>query len=171
MGRTTTMTVIRWSSAMSVGVAALDRDHQVLVGLIRRIADAREEDGDVGPLLAEVLAELVAYTMYHFDREEHVMAACGYPELGAHREEHDVLTREVEDLRRRFTEGDPNLGHDEMLVFLTGWLNHHILLQDKAYRAYAEGNPAATAAAEAYGEFNATAPGRRSASPDLAGTS
>jgi hemerythrin-like metal-binding protein len=171
MGRTTAMAVIRWSSAMSVGVAALDRDHQVLVDLIRRIADAREEDGAVGPLLAEVLAELVAYTMYHFDREEHVMAACGYPELEAHREEHYVLTREVADLQRRLGKGDPDLGRDELLAFLTGWLNHHILLQDKAYRAYAEGNPAATDAAEAYGEFDATAPDRRSASPDLAGTS
>ena len=164
------MAVISWSNAMSVGVEALDRDHQVLVDMIRRIAVAREEDGDVRPLIAEVLAELVAYTVYHFSREEHVMAACGYPELEAHRDEHKALTREVEDLQRRFGEADPDLGRDELLTFLTGWLNHHIMLQDKAYRAYAEDNPAGTAAAAAYGEFDTTTPDRRSPSPDLAET-
>jgi hemerythrin len=164
------MAVISWSNAMSVGVEALDRDHRVLVDLIRRIAVAREEDGDVRPLIAEVLAELVAYTVYHFNREEHVMAACGYPELEAHREEHNALTREVEDMQRRFGEADPDLGRNELLTFLTGWLNHHIMLQDKAYRAYAEDNPAGTAAAEAYGEFKSTALDRRSPSPDLAET-
>lgn len=164
------MAAISWSSAMSVGVAVLDRDHQVLIELIRRIDDAREEDGDVRPLLAEVLAELVAYTVYHFNREEHVMAACGYPELEAHRDEHDALTREVEDLQRRFGEADPDLGRDELLAFLTGWLNHHIMLQDKAYRVYAENNPAGTTAAAAYGEFDATAPDQRTPSPHLAET-
>ena len=160
------MAAIGWSSAMSVGVAALDRDHRVLIDMIRRIADAREEDGDVRPLLAEVLDGLVAYTVYHFNREEHVMAACGYPELQAHGDEHNALTREVEDLRRRFAEADPDLGRGELLAFLTGWLNHHIMLQDKAYRTCVEANPAATAAA--YGEFDAS--DQRSASPDLAET-
>ena len=155
------MAIISWSSAMSVGVAALDRDHQVLVEMIRRIAVAREEDGDARPLIAEVLAELVAYTVYHFNREEHVMAACGYPELEAHRDEHNALTREVEDMQRRFGEADPDLGRDALLTFLTGWLNHHIMLQDKAYRVYAEDNPAGTAAAAAYGEFDDTAPDQR----------
>jgi hemerythrin len=164
------MSVICWSNAMSVGVEALDRDHQILVDLIRRIAVAREEDGDIRPLIAEVLAELVAYTVYHFNREEHVMAACGYPELEAHRDEHNALTREVEDMQRRFEEADPDLGGDALQAFLTGWLNHHILLQDKAYGAYVEDNPAGTAAAAAYGEFDATAFKRRSTSPDLAET-
>ena len=159
------MAIVSWSNAMSVGVRALDRDHRVLVDLIRRIALAREEDGDVRPLIAEVLAELVAYTVYHFDPEEHVMAACGYPELEAHRDEHNALTCEVEDMQRRFGDADPDLGRDELLTFLTGWLNHHILLQDKAYRAYAEGNAAAIAA---YGEFDANALNHRSTSPDLA---
>jgi len=159
------MAIISWSNAMSVGVEALDRDHQVLVDMIRRIAVAREEDGDVRPLIAEVLAGLVAYTVYHFNREEHVMAACGYPELEAHRDEHNALTREVEDMQRRFGEADPDLGRDELQTFLTGWLNHHIMLQDKAYRAYVEDNPAGTAAAAAaYGEFDATALNQRTPS-------
>lgn len=161
---------------MSVGVEVLDRDHQILVDLIRRIADARDEDASkeghgVRELLSEVLVELVAYTVYHFDREERVMAACGYPELEAHRDEHSVLTREVKDLQRRFCEDDPDLGRDELLVFLTGWLNHHIMLQDMAYRTYVENNPTASDAAEAYGEFNATAFRQRAVSSDLAESS
>ena len=162
------MAVICWSSAMSVGVEALDRDHRVLIDLIRRIADTGDDDGGVRLVIAEVLAELVAYTVYHFNREEHVMAACGYPELASHRDEHNALTREVEDLQRRFGEDDASLDRDELLRFLTGWLNHHILLQDKAYQAYAEANPAASAAAKAYGEFDSVARERKSTNADVA---
>ncbi len=146
---------------MSVGVEALDSDHRVLIDLIARVASAGEADDDARVVLAEVLAELVAYTIYHFDREEHVMAACGYPDLAAHREEHHALTREVEDLQSRFNERERGLGVAELLRFLTGWLNHHILLQDKAYRPYAEGNPTAIAAAEAYGEYGRGTGGSR----------
>ena len=136
----------------------------------RRAAAGREEDGDFRPVLAEVLTELIAYTVYHFNREEQVMAACGYPELEAHRDEHNALTREVEDLRRRFGESDPDLGRDELLAFLTGWLDHHIMLQDKAYRVYVEDNSTAAAGAEAYGEFDAIALNQRPTRRDLAET-
>lgn len=163
------MTGIRWSNAMSVGVEALDRDHRVLIDLIRRIASAGGECDDLRLVFAEVLAELVAYTTYHFSREEHVMAACGYPDLESHRDEHNALTREVEDLQRRFGEAEAGLGRDELLRFLTGWLNHHILLQDKAYQVYVEDDPAATAAAEAFGNYDSDAPGKRSASASPAG--
>ncbi|MGZ9272476.1 MAG: hypothetical protein ACXW6T_25410, partial [Candidatus Binatia bacterium] len=50
--------------------------------------------------------------------------------------------------------GDPELDRQEILPFLTGWLNHHILLQDMDYRSFAEGSKIADEAAEAHGEFD-----------------
>ena len=64
---------IRWSEAMSVGVARLDRDHQILVGLINRIDEAGEDESTRNRVLPEVLAILIAYTVFHFEREEKVM--------------------------------------------------------------------------------------------------
>lgn len=148
--------MIHWSEAMSVGVPRLDSDHRVLIGLINHLEQATENRIETKVIVEEVLDALIAYTRFHFDREERVMAACQYPELETHHEEHQKLTREVMELLERFETDPATVSHHEMDVFLAEWLNHHILLQDKAYRAYAERNPAATKAAEAYGRFDFT---------------
>jgi hemerythrin len=88
-----------------------------------------------------------------------MMEVCGYPELLTHRQEHNALTREVMELKRRFLDIDTYLTVDELLSFLVGWLNHHILLQDMDYRQYAEGNADAQEAAMAYGDFDFSAIG------------
>lgn len=146
------MTVVRWSPAMSVGVPRLDRDHRVLVGFLNRLAAGKGADRLT--LIAEVLRGLIAYTRFHFEREEQVMEACGYPETAAHRREHHDLTREVLDLEKRFADDPDALRIEEMQEFLRDWLNHHILLQDMAYRPYCENNPNAAAAAERFGDFD-----------------
>lgn len=47
-----------------------------------------------------------------------------------------------------------DISREELLTFLTEWLNHHILLQDKAFAPYFVDNPIAAAAAEAFGDFD-----------------
>src|SRR5512134_1416976 len=148
------MAFIKWSAAMSVGVSRLDRDHKILIGLINRLDDANSSGGEAQPLMAEVLGVLVDYTIFHFAREEAVMDACGYPALGQHHEDHLALTQEVRDWQQRFRENAESVAPLDILDFLKGWLNHHILLQDMAYRPFVEGNPAADAVAEAYGLFD-----------------
>ncbi|MCP5365570.1 MAG: hemerythrin family protein [Hyphomicrobiales bacterium] len=148
------MTPITWSQAMSVGVAKLDQDHQTLLELINRIAEADEAPVTYTRIIPEVLVILMAYTVYHFQREERVMIACGYPDLETHREEHWALTREVHLLQRRFSDDPHALTREEVLRFLTGWLNHHIMLQDMDYKAYCAGKPQAEAAAEEHGDFD-----------------
>lgn len=139
---------------MSVGVDRLDRDHRVLVGLINHLEGAMTQRFETRVVLAEVLEALVAYTRFHFEREECVMEACHYPDLASHREEHVELTNEVLDLLQRFESDPTSLTPKEMMDFLTQWLCHHILLQDKDYRQFAENNPAAVTAAESYGHFD-----------------
>src|SRR5512134_3308497 len=96
------MAFVKWSKAMSVGVSRLDRDHKILIGLINRLDEASAGDDDAARLMAEVLETLVSYTIFHFSREEAVMAACGYPALAHHHEEHVALTGEVRDWQQRF---------------------------------------------------------------------
>lgn len=149
------MAFVKWSEAMSVGVSRLDRDHKILIGLINRLEEASAGGGaGAAQVMAEVLEVLVAYTIFHFSREEAVMEACGYPALGQHHEDHVALTQEVQDWQQRFCEDLDSIAPLDMLHFLKGWLNHHILLQDMAYRPYAHGNPVADAAAEAHGLFD-----------------
>ncbi len=146
--------MITWSEAMSVGVPRLDSDHRVLIGLINHLDRATAHRFETRLVVAEVLDALLAYTRFHFEREERVMEACGYPEIDAHRLEHAELTREVVDLIDRFQRDPIAVSHAEMLTFLTDWLNHHILLQDKAYRSVVEGRSEAQEVAETYGHFD-----------------
>lgn len=162
------MAFIKWSKAMSVGVSRLDRDHKVLIGLINHLEEASSGGGDDAPqVMAEVLEVLVAYTIFHFSREEAVMQACGYPALGQHHEDHVALTQEVQEWQQRFRENAESVVPLDILHFLKGWLNHHILLQDMAYRSYAEGNPAADVAAEAHGLFDFNAARYTASETDL----
>lgn len=148
------MTAIKWTNAMSVGVERLDRDHQMLIEMINRIASADDSEATRRRVIPEVLVMLIAYTVFHFQREEKVMQAMAYPETEIHREEHWTLTREVHLLQRRFSQRPDSISREEVLTFLTEWLNHHILLQDMAYKPYCEGREEAQQAAISHGEFD-----------------
>ena len=161
------MAFVKWSEAMSVGVSRLDRDHTILIGLINRLEEASGGGAGAPQVMAEVVEVLVAYTIFHFSREEAVMEACGYPALGQHHEDHVALTQEVQDWQQRFREGPDSIAPLDMLHFLKGWLNHHILLQDMAYRPHVEGNPAADVAAEAHGLFDFNAAPYTASETDL----
>ena len=145
------MTVIRWSEAMSVGVSLLDADHRVLVSLINRLHESGGDEEARRATIDTVLETLVAYAAFHFEREEKVIEACGFPHIDAHKDEHQEFAQQVGDLRRQFDAGQDPAFHAELVEFLTNWLNHHILLQDKAYRPFVEGDPRAEMAAAAYG--------------------
>jgi hemerythrin len=120
-----------WTEAMSVGVPALDSDHRCLVRIINVLADA--EGDDQSRVVGIVLDTLGVYCRYHFAREEQVMAACGFPELGFHRREHDGFSRTVTILNEPC---DDKTRAADLLQYLKEWLLHHILIQDMAYKPY-----------------------------------
>jgi hemerythrin-like metal-binding protein len=151
---------------MSVGVPRLDRDHRVLIGLINRLAGERSPRPD-DKVVGEVLEALVAYTVFHFAREEQVMEACGFAELETHREEHRLLAGEVTGLHARFLRDRQSVGYEDLLRFLTDWLNHHILLQDVAYRSAVGDGGEAERVARAFGEFDVGSVAARAGVGDL----
>ena len=153
---------------MSVGVPRLDRDHRVLIALINRLEGERATQPD-DAVIGEVLKALVAYTMFHFAREEQVMEACGFGELEMHREEHRLLAAEVTAQHARFLRDRNSVGHGDLLRFLTDWLNHHILLQDLPYRAVVGDGREAERVARSFGEFNLDSVGGRAVVGDLIG--
>ena len=140
------MALLTWSEKMSVGVPLLDSDHQVLMNIINSLEatarSPRERDRT-----DEHFQTLMRYTTSHFGREEEVMTACGFPTQDSHRKEHLRFIQEIEDLARRVGRGNNTKAVDELFAYLSDWWNHHILIQDMAYRPYAEGNADADTAA------------------------
>lgn len=126
-----------WTKAMSVGVPALDADHRCLVRIINLLDEV--EPSDAARVVETVIETLAVYCRYHFAREEHVMTACGFPELPFHQDEHEAFSRTVEKLRKRRQAVDPATLAEETSDYLRGWLLHHILIQDMAYKPFTAG--------------------------------
>lgn len=144
------MTFYQWTEAMSMGVELIDSDHKALIDLINRLH--RAVTGEAGEQsLQDVFDTLIAYTEIHFAREEKVMEACGFPGLDTHQDEHVEFTRRVYDIRENFEAGGESPVTEELLDYLKGWLNAHILIQDMAYKPYASGHSRAAGVARSFG--------------------
>lgn len=126
------MPIVKWTEEMSVGVAALDRDHQRLLGLINqlyeviRLPDAQAEVG-------AVIGELVHYAHRHCAAEEALMARAGYPGLEEHRKSHDLLRERVAEYQDEYRAAPRSVVAAELFEFLADWLIHHIRTEDRAY--------------------------------------
>lgn len=78
---------------LSVQVAELDADHEVILGLLNDLhAAARAGDGD---RLAADGHRLFQDLNQHFEREEALLRAWDYPDLETHRQQHVELGQEV----------------------------------------------------------------------------
>jgi hemerythrin len=131
------MSLIKWKEEYSVKVAEIDEQHKKLIDIINQLADAMSV-GKGRDVLNGVLAELVSYTEYHFETEEKLFREHGYPEHERHSQAHDELAVKARELKAAFDRGETKLSVDVML-FLSTWLNRHILDEDKHYEPYLVG--------------------------------
>jgi hemerythrin len=124
---------LRWSSAMSVGVPALDSDHRCLVRIISLLRGV--EDGEeTRTMIDTVLDTLTAYAWFHFAREERVIEAFAFPHVEVHQDEHRHFARFMDTLRRRYAgRAEPGLAN-YLFEELADWIRHHILIQDMAFK-------------------------------------
>ena len=127
-----------WKEEYSVGVETLDLDHKKLLNLLNQFNTAynyaMSEEYEL-----EALKDLTAYTKYHFTREEKMMADSGYPDLEAHKKQHQIMIDEINKVEEKYQE----MGHDafeEVSEFLTDWLINHINGTDKQYSEHLNNN-------------------------------
>ena len=129
------MALVQWQESLSVGVGALDQDHRSMFSMLNQMNDALQ-DGTEGAMMAPLLDRLLLYTREHFAREEALMAECGYPDLAAHRREHQQLAVQVRALHQRLTDGSTESLGREVLVLFKTWLTSHIRVSDFLYKPY-----------------------------------
>lgn len=123
------MTQITWTDKLSCGVAVIDDDHQVLVNQFNRLAGAIA-DGTAAPIVGHVIAALLDYTAFHFERELRLMQVTAFPGLDGHTAEHDALLRKLHAMNMDWRTGVATGTH--LLSFLGDWLTNHILGSDQA---------------------------------------
>lgn len=121
-----------WSEKYRLGIEAVDRQHRQLFQLIAkfdRLVDVQAGRNEI----QEVLASFVRWAEIHFASEAMLLETTGYPGVAAHVREHaaflDTLARNVDLGGSR----PPAITEAKISGLLTGWLQHHILEEDRAY--------------------------------------
>lgn len=123
-----------WLPEYSVGVAALDEQHQRLLALINQLHAAllaRQSKAVMG----DILARLVDYTEVHFTFEESLMERYAYPEYRNHQVSHDEMRGKVLALRDDHGAGRMVVSL-QVMGFLKQWLSGHILGTDQLYKEF-----------------------------------
>jgi hemerythrin-like metal-binding protein len=116
--------MFEWSATYSVGVGSVDAQHQNLFALARELHAAMVA-GQGKSALGRILDRLVSYTVVHFAHEERLMRLYDYPDMPAHKAEHDALTKQVVKFQEDFNAGRAAITV-QLLQFLKDWLQKHI---------------------------------------------
>src|SRR5271166_5081057 len=108
--------MFEWNNRYSVQIGSIDAQHQTLFRLAEELNSAMAA-GRGKSALSPVLDRLVKYTMVHFADEERLMHLHDYPELAAHKAQHEALTRQVKQFQAEFNAGTTALTV-ELMYFL-----------------------------------------------------
>ena len=128
------MPYLEWTPELDVGVGAMNTEHQKLIELMNHFADLAKK-GVPRPEAAKALEALGQYTVEHFQHEEQVMEAMGFPELAKHQRIHRSLLEQFAEHAARFNRTGE---HEELLMFLKVWLKSHIKGIDTKYGKHAK---------------------------------
>jgi hemerythrin-like metal-binding protein len=118
-----------WKDSFSIGITALDRQHQGFLEMLNEYHEQviRHGFNRVSP---EMLGRLKDYAETHFRDEEALMSFKGYRDLDAHRKQHRYFRKMLVDLENGRVEGYGTTV-EGMLAFLRDWFLTHILEVDR----------------------------------------
>jgi hemerythrin len=123
-----------WSDSYMVGIQEVDEQHQVLVSLLNQLHTAIIEHHGKATS-REILDRLAEYTRTHFLLEESLMRLTHYPGFDIHKQQHEELIKQVQDLQHKLDEEKVAITF-ELLHFLKNWLAQHINESDKRFGAH-----------------------------------
>ncbi len=122
---------IEWAESYSVGNAELDRQHQHILQLINEIVELLGEADGAKEVMSRLM-RLYEVGQQHFYFEEIFLSRTDYKDLKAQQNSHSQYTDRV---LAMMAEGVTDSANQNALVaFLLEWWNHHILVEDMAYK-------------------------------------
>ena len=137
------MTLV-WRRQLEIGDESIDTDHKYLICLINTVELAMRipEHRDV---LATTLTQLFDYTHAHFEREESIMLAMRYTRYDQHKQQHQLLIRELAAIQQNIAargEGAYSVEEcDAIAKLLRHWLVDHLVKEDMLLKPALTGSP------------------------------
>ena len=124
---------MQWTDALATGVVEIDEQHQSLFQWLRELESATADRHTM--TAAYAITRLSHYTRSHFAAEEALMQHNRYPELEAHRNEHEAFRKQLAELQSEAILRDVSA---ETIALLSTWLVKHISQTDMRYVPYLE---------------------------------
>ncbi|HWR39802.1 MAG TPA: bacteriohemerythrin [Patescibacteria group bacterium] len=128
----------KWDDSYLTNVSAMDARHRKLIDMFNELyasvidcEDLKEENA----LTRQILENLISYGKEHFAEEEELLLQYAYPELQAHKEEHERFRSHIADLVAQYERGEVALSFP-VFVFLKEWIEEHVLKVDQLYGPY-----------------------------------
>lgn len=126
--------ILPWNSNFETGIAIIDQQHQRLVELLNSLA--HQYVYGIKPEETErILEALLDYAADHFETEDALWAEAlsGDSWLEEHRRAHISFVNKVQTMQSAIKVDGCITVADELLPFITIWLAHHILYEDKRF--------------------------------------
>lgn len=127
--------MFQWKEDFSCNVKSIDDQHKTLFKIGSKLYSIYSlNDGfDHYDEIMEVLYELKEYTIYHFRYEEELLKKYGYKNLEAHIKQHNAFVDEIISFENEDIDDKQKRITMDMLVFVSNWIENHILKTDKGY--------------------------------------
>lgn len=126
--------LLSWSDKFSVGVDEIDRQHKHMMRLINDIDDVVAKGGAYEQI-EPIVIELVEYAKTHFAYEEKMLLANQCSDYEAHKQNHEILTKELSDWQEKLKHCSKEQ-LKELMTILRLWFPGHILGADKKHAQY-----------------------------------
>lgn len=94
-------------------------------------------------LLPATLEQLVDYTHAHFKREELIMLNMNYPRYAQHKQQHQLLIKELDEIQQKIKAKGEGVFSDEessgLAKLFRHWLIDHLAKEDMLMKPYITG--------------------------------
>lgn len=121
----------KWDEKYSVGIRSIDEQHKEIFQLIGSLLEAMKL-GQESTSATWLILKLEYFASVHFQKEEFFFQRFNYSGAQKHIIEHNFFIEKIASLKYELKSGKITLAF-ELLYFLKNWIEHHILIVDKAY--------------------------------------
>jgi hemerythrin len=115
------------------GIRVIDDQHRELIRFINNFHQRCADDGELAEsYFALTIQGFLRYIEGHFAEEERLMERIEYPDIPAHKAQHDVFLKEIFKIVEKCNRGETrNVKH--FVRYLSDWLLTHITQIDRKY--------------------------------------
>jgi hemerythrin-like metal-binding protein len=122
------MAPLEWKDDYSVGVPAVDHEHQELIGLVNQLHEGLASNKPEEEVV-EIFGDLFRAISSHFALEERFMRERGYDQTAQHKADHERLLDELRDIMDDYRDNQDQPG-EASTESVEAWFATHFKTHD-----------------------------------------